>query len=645
MGEAAIKSFQIPFSGAASPHCVLIISSATCLTPDSRASGFAAGFEGLGRISQQRCMQLSPAIMIQGTSQQTATQGSPTDEGWQVVQNKSSKQAHSATAQAARHAPNTGPASAAAAAAQRKLMAEAHKSPADPVSGRVRCKACGKAFSAYSFLAQHLKQRHFGLNSEDAKVLEYRHLEQQQQAASHKSSSSAQLTAADFPSLGQIPAAAAAPPASPSAKWGGWGSSAATNGPSKDSSSNSTAVVHQQEEPSTAAAMANSSSTGRAAGKPRPLPAHSLDLSHLMELSSKKQQQQQHSPQRQKRRSDRQQQQDKKQRLSAEQVRLILAAAAAQGLKVKHGAAELKRNSRHKLSRLKRLIIRERADRQLAAAGHALQQATDDAEVLQQQLAALQMRLEAAQQLQQLLQLGSGSSAAPAGDSSACVDGSSICNPGSLPVCCDPQVAARTSVAALELAVQRASNTWAQAQAEVSKRSTQQQVAQAAWNQAYKVPEEAPEQQQEPAAADQQPPEQHPAGSNSTSSAPAAATAAETAAAAVDVPELPRWLSQVGTESDSESEDEASDVCSVSCGSSSEEEEDDSSSDGEGECVRTGLLDGLVLLGHDGSGSLIVASHRLSTHRLSTEYFLLCNHHCHMYPALHSKPLCRSHNI
>jgi hypothetical protein len=356
------------------------------------------------------------------------------------------------------------------------------------------------------------------------------------------------------------------------------------------------------QQPNTAAtgytAAAATFSSSRNASKPKPLAAHNLDLGQLIQMSSSSSKQQQQ----QRKRGDKQQQ-DRKQRLTAEQVKLILAAAAEQGLRVKNGASELKRKPHGKLSRLKRLIIRERADRQLAAAGHSLQQATAEADVLQQQLGALQQRYEAAQQLQQLLadtttsSSGGGSGgggadegAAPAASATVGSSGGSGSAAEGTPFC-DPKTAARISVAALELAVQRASAVLTQAQKVLEKRQGEQQAAQAAWNKAYKVPEEVPEQQQQLTAADAaaQPPQQQSdtavaagngdaASGSSVDAVPAAAAAAAAAA-----PELPSWLGQLGSESDSESEmlpeSEAHSIAS----DDSSEEEDDSSSDGEGE--------------------------------------------------------------
>lgn len=665
------------------------------------------------------------------------------DSGWQLVQKaaRSSKQqqtqaAHpfgphaSTTAAGAQHgnsrtgpAPNTGSGSATAASAHWKLMSEAHKSPVDPDTGRIRCRACGRAFAAYTFLAQHLKQRHFGINSEDAKVLEYRQLQQQQQQQGHSSAQgSIQLTAADFPSLSGAPAAAAvagplagspAPSAaagggvsgasaSPAASsWSGWGVSkstaaagAAAGSPGmtqQDAGSSSTSASALQQQwggadafdtmsvasastyrslqsqlqqqrpgtvatdmtgftasttqgPNTAAtgytaAAAAASSGSRGASKPKPLAAHSLDLGQLIELSSSsKKQQQLRSPQQKQKQRGGKQQDDRKQRLTAEQVKLILAAAAEQGLRVKNGAAELKQKPRGKLSRLKRLIIKERADRQLAAAGHALQQAQAEADTLQQQLAALQQRLEAAQQLQQLLASSSSNGGAGNAAAAGSADGSSSSatadkagqgaaaaaaagavsgSSGGAAVvgtpCCDPQTAVRLSVAALQLAVQRASGALAQAQKAVEKRQSEHSVAQAAWNKAYKVPEAVPEevpehqQQQQVAIAAEGVPQQDgtdtvPAAVDgadagmaaSSSGADSAAVPAIPAAAAA--PELPSWLGQLGSESDSESDMEESDVGSISSGDSSEEdEESEDSSDGEGKfrlCAQccTGVL-------------------------------------------------------
>lgn len=42
------------------------------------------------------------------------------------------------------------------------LLAQAKRSTLDPVSGKVRCRACGQAFPSYTRLAQHLGSKHEG---------------------------------------------------------------------------------------------------------------------------------------------------------------------------------------------------------------------------------------------------------------------------------------------------------------------------------------------------------------------------------------------------------------------------------------------------------------------------------------------------
>ena len=85
------------------------------------------------------------------------------------------------------------------------VMQQAYLSKQDPVSGRLRCKACGKAFELYRQLGQHLLEKHDGMNSQDAKFLKLQDpsqysnqpslLQQQQQRL--------QLESADaFPALG-----------------------------------------------------------------------------------------------------------------------------------------------------------------------------------------------------------------------------------------------------------------------------------------------------------------------------------------------------------------------------------------------------------------------------------------------------------
>lgn len=54
-----------------------------------------------------------------------------------------------------------------------ELLAEAKKSPKDEFTGRVRCLSCGKALDGYPQLAQHLHSRHYGVNSPDARFIEY----------------------------------------------------------------------------------------------------------------------------------------------------------------------------------------------------------------------------------------------------------------------------------------------------------------------------------------------------------------------------------------------------------------------------------------------------------------------------------------
>lgn len=54
-----------------------------------------------------------------------------------------------------------------------ELLAEAEKSPKDEFTGNVRCLSCGKALNGYPELAQHLHSRHSGINSPDARFIEY----------------------------------------------------------------------------------------------------------------------------------------------------------------------------------------------------------------------------------------------------------------------------------------------------------------------------------------------------------------------------------------------------------------------------------------------------------------------------------------
>jgi hypothetical protein len=52
---------------------------------------------------------------------------------------------------------------------QDALLQQAARSRLDPVSGKVRCQACGKTLPSHALLAQHLKDKHGGVNSEDVK--------------------------------------------------------------------------------------------------------------------------------------------------------------------------------------------------------------------------------------------------------------------------------------------------------------------------------------------------------------------------------------------------------------------------------------------------------------------------------------------
>jgi len=63
-----------------------------------------------------------------------------------------------------------------AGGASSQLLAQAHMSPLDQATGKVRCRACGQAFPTYTSLAQHLSSKHAGINSEDVKFLQLRGL-------------------------------------------------------------------------------------------------------------------------------------------------------------------------------------------------------------------------------------------------------------------------------------------------------------------------------------------------------------------------------------------------------------------------------------------------------------------------------------
>jgi hypothetical protein len=78
------------------------------------------------------------------------------------------------------------------------VMQQAYLSKEDPISGRIRCKACGKAFEMYRQLGQHLIEKHDGLNSQDAKFLQL-HTSSQQPLQQQQ----LQLDSSDaFPALG-----------------------------------------------------------------------------------------------------------------------------------------------------------------------------------------------------------------------------------------------------------------------------------------------------------------------------------------------------------------------------------------------------------------------------------------------------------
>eukprot|EP00798_Chlamydomonas_sp_ICE-L_P022906 gene22906-30083_t len=52
-----------------------------------------------------------------------------------------------------------------------QLLMQAHRSPVDPVSGKIHCKACGLAMLSYSRLVQHIQAKHGGINSVDANFM------------------------------------------------------------------------------------------------------------------------------------------------------------------------------------------------------------------------------------------------------------------------------------------------------------------------------------------------------------------------------------------------------------------------------------------------------------------------------------------
>lgn len=86
-------------------------------------------------------------------------------------------------------------------------LAQAHKSRPN-ATGKVACKACGRAFENYSSLAQHLVSKHGGRNSEDVKVLAYQRLKNNPAADSKPSSASdrrRQVTLGDLISFSTRP--------------------------------------------------------------------------------------------------------------------------------------------------------------------------------------------------------------------------------------------------------------------------------------------------------------------------------------------------------------------------------------------------------------------------------------------------------
>lgn len=83
------------------------------------------------------------------------------------------------------------------------VVQQAYLSKQDPVSGRLRCRACGKAFELYRQLGQHLLEKHNGLNSQDAKFLKLHVGQHTSQPSLQQQQQQLQLTSADaFPALG-----------------------------------------------------------------------------------------------------------------------------------------------------------------------------------------------------------------------------------------------------------------------------------------------------------------------------------------------------------------------------------------------------------------------------------------------------------
>ncbi|GLI68827.1 hypothetical protein VaNZ11_013332 [Volvox africanus] len=91
--------------------------------------------------------------------------------------------------------------SSAIAALQERLLVQARRSAFDPTTGKVRCRACGKAFATYAQLAQHLTAAHDGINSEDAKYLQFKRQQQQQEQMRHQEQQYLQPPQELFPNL------------------------------------------------------------------------------------------------------------------------------------------------------------------------------------------------------------------------------------------------------------------------------------------------------------------------------------------------------------------------------------------------------------------------------------------------------------
>jgi len=353
---------------------------------------------------------------------------------------------------------------------QRRLLQQAHRSAQDPLTTGVRCRACGRAFSAYRFLAQHLEARHGGVNDESAKVAQLATLAGRGGGAPPQLPPPLpQFTASDFPELSaaaatttRAAAAAGLPSASvitllPTA------GSAGQQRKSKQSSSSSSAAAAAAPPPPppsrpragplaislvdlvrrpagsvTSSRLQRQLQQKHAASGVR-VSAHGLTVRHGAQW-------QLHSA------------------AATANAAAILAAAEAQGLRPLRGPGAAAVSSLHrrkkKMSRLRRLVVRERADRRLAAAKHAAERGGAALAQLEVEVEALGGRLRGA------LDQRDGDAAAAAAASEA---------------------APLESAQVLQLACGKAEAKLAAARGLVRKLLSEQQAAQAAWDVAYGI--------------------------------------------------------------------------------------------------------------------------------------------------------------